>query len=467
MGQETGKAKNTKSTLMEINDLHNYELEAGVLGCMLEYPDAQKLLAPTWDESVFFKPSYLAIAGVISDLNRLNEVIDLKTVTMRLKASNRLEDAGGAYEVSKLTDVSSNPYHVETHYKKLQELKMLRRLAEIGHELKVSTIQTLADPFEIVSKFDIKLNSLTENLTRFNINQIGKLNDQAITRLENINSGVLQAGIYSGFDCLQRVTGGWQRTELTILAARPAMGKTALAIQFLLQPAIKFNIPTALFSIEMGDNPIVSRVQSILSGFSATNLIKGNVTKDDILSVKLATQSLNNLPIFVDSTPAISIFEFKQKARKLVKDKKVELIIIDYLQLMRAGIKGINREQEISTISRNLKETAKELNIPIIALSQLSRDVEKRGGNNRPQLSDLRDSGAIEQDADMVVFINRPEYYHKTEFEDGTDARGQAELIIAKNRNGATGYVKIGFEAHNVKFYDIETKNQMQPSNEF
>lgn len=452
--------------MIELTKLHDYELEENVLGAVMAEPVAFEQIAPNWDESVFFKPQHVTIAWAITALFKSNKQIDLLTVSSYLKASNKLDEIGGVYYLTQLDARFAGTYRAVEHFNMLRELWLLRKLSSIGHELKVSTLETLANPHDIIEAHINKISSLTKNSQSNGIVHISKLNDEAITRLENINSGNLKSGIFTGFTKIDNHIGGWQRTELTILAARPGMGKTALALQFLIQPALIHRIPTLLFSIEMGANPILSRVQSILTGHSANNLIKGNVTADDIKSVKLGTQALyNNCPVYIDCTPGISVYDFRQKARQMKKEKGIELIIVDYLQLMKAGIKG-NREQEISTISRTLKETAKELDIPIIALSQLSRDVEKRGGSNRPQLSDLRESGAIEQDADMVIFINRPEYYDKTEFEDGADATGQAELIISKNRNGSCGFIRVGFEAANVRFYDLE-KTKLEPNTEF
>lgn len=450
--------------------LHDVELEEAVLGAVLLEEEVFQKLSSDWDEAVFHKMAHKTIAWAVTALFHKNEPIDRITVGNHLKANNKLEEVGGYYGLQTIGDRVGGTGNAHYHYRILQQLHMLRKLSTIGMELKIATNQNMADPFELISFFEQKITSLTSNITKFSINTIDKVNNEAIDRLEKIRSGVIDPGVFIPFKSLQSHTGGWQKTELIILAARPGMGKTSLALQFLLQPAIEKKIPTALFSLEMGRLQIMSRIQSILTGHSATNLIRGNITKNDLESLKLSTQFFSTLPVFIDDTPALSVLEFRQRARKLKKENGVQLIIIDYIQLMRAGIKGGNREQEISAISRALKETAKELEIPIIALSQLSRDVEKRGASKIPMLSDLRESGAIEQDADMVCFIYRPEYYGLDVFEDDTPAKGRAEIIVAKNRNGACVSTIIGFEAHNVKFHDFEEINELpklQPNTNF
>lgn len=455
---------------MELYDtikLHDNELEEGILGAvMIENSIFQKLSAE-WDETIFYKQSHRTIAWAIKDLFIQNKPMDLLTLPAHLKANNKLEEVGGTYTISQLSNRVASTANTEYHYRILQQYAMLRRLATLGEELKISVMQPDADPLEIGPVFEQKIASLTGNLIRFNINPVSKLNKEALQRLEQIRSGEIEAGIYMGFTGLQKKLGGWHKGELVILAARPAMGKTSLAIKFLLQPAIIKNIPTALFSLEMGNNPVLSRIQSDLSGKSATDLIRGEVTHDDINRVYMATQCLNTAPIYIDDTPALTVFDFRQRANKLKKDHNIQLIIIDYLQLMRSGLKGGNREQDISYISRSLKQISKDLDLPILALSQLSRDVEKRA-SKRPMLSDLRESGAIEQDADVVMFIHRPEYYGEDRFEDQSDATGKAELIIAKNRNGGTGLTILGFKAENVMFYDLEPEtNKIEPNTNF
>ena len=265
-------------------------------------------------------------------------------------------------------------------------------------------------------------------------------------------------GVQSGFTELDRITSGWQRSDLIILAARPGMGKTAFVLSLARNAAIGFNRPVAVFSLEMSSVQLVQRMIASETGIASDKLRKGTLDNTEWQKLVSMTGKLSSAPIFIDDTPSLSVFDLRSKCRRLKQMHNIELIIIDYLQLMRAELdnKGGNREQEISAISRSLKAIAKELNVPIIALSQLSRAVEARGGSKRPQLSDLRESGAIEQDADMVTFIYRPEYYGMEFDEDNNPTKGVAEIIIAKHRNGALDTVRLKFINHLAKFTDLD-----------
>lgn len=268
-------------------------------------------------------------------------------------------------------------------------------------------------------------------------------------------------GVQSGFTDLDRITSGWQRSDLIIVAARPGMGKTAFVLSLARNAAISFNRPVAVFSLEMSSVQLVQRMISSETGIASDKLRKGSLDNTEWQKLVSMTGKLSESPIYIDDTPALSVFDLRSKCRRLKAMHNIDLIIVDYLQLMRAEVdtKSGNREQEISTISRSLKAIAKELNVPIIALSQLSRMVENRGGSKRPQLSDLRESGAIEQDADMVTFIYRPEYYGIEYDEDNNPTKGTAEIIIAKHRNGALDTVKLKFINHLAKFTDLESND--------
>lgn len=460
--------------ISETIKLHDYDLEESVLGAVMLENVVWNMLSTEWDEANFFKPANKTIAWAIKDLFIQNKHVDLITITAVLKHHNKLEDVGGAYYISTLSNRVASSANTLNWYRYLQGYTMLRNLAIMGECLKIDTMQPHSHPLEqsydLVALYEQKLSAITSGIIKFNTTDIGTLNKEGLVMLDKIRCGEIPAGVPIGFKNLQNKLGGWHKTDLIILAARPAMGKTALAVKFLITPAIEHKIPTAMFSLEMSSRQLVMRIQSDLSSFPAEDLQKGNFTSNDINSIYLATNILNGLPVFIDDTPAISVYNLRQRARKLVKENGVQLIIVDYLQLMTAGVKFNNREQEISYISRSLKGLAKELDVPIIALSQLSRDVEKRAtGNKRPILSDLRESGAIEQDADMVAFIHRPEYYGLTEFEDGSNAAGKAEILIAKNRHGPITIAKTGFEASNVRFYDLEIERHsfLQPNTNF
>ena len=286
------------------------------------------------------------------------------------------------------------------------------------------------------------------------------------------------SGVPSGLTALDRLTSGWQKSDLVIIAARPAMGKTALVLTMARNAAVDFGKPVAVFSLEMSSLQLVTRLMASESEIASEKLKKGNLEEYEFQQLTDKTRKISEAPLFIDDTPGLSVFELRAKARRLKEQHKIELLVVDYLQLMTAGGEGKgNREQEIATISRSLKGLAKELEIPVIALSQLSRAVETRGGDKRPQLSDLRESGAIEQDADMVMFIHRPEYYNITEDENGGSTLGVAELIIAKHRNGPVDSAKTRYIGHFTKFVDLDmldnnhdygaTSNKLSPSTDF
>lgn len=442
--------------------LHDYELEEAVLGAVLLEKDAFDSVTD-WDDEVFYKPEHKAIAYAISVLSKQDKPIDILTVTAHLGSTGRLQDAGGAYKVATLGKKVGGTQNTEYHYRLLYQFKLLRNLSEMGFEIKNEVYQSLADPFEIISRYVSKMEGLTAKLSTFNIKHVSKLSDENIIRVKKIVGGEITPGVPTGFDNITRKTGGWQKSDLIIFAGRPGMGKTALALQCAIEPAIQFSIPTVVFSLEMGNTPITSRVQSLITGYSSENIIRGNMTKDDIKSLEMSMKAYANMPVFIDDTPSLSIYQLRTRLRRLVREKNVQLAVIDYLQLMTVdGSRFGNREQEISFISRSLKALAKELDIPIIALSQLSRDVEKRSGTTkRPNLSDLRESGAIEQDADSVYFIYRPEYYGATEFEDGASAVGMAELICAKNRHAGQPIYRLTWDGRCTKFAD---PNQPKPA---
>ena len=267
-------------------------------------------------------------------------------------------------------------------------------------------------------------------------------------------------GVGSGFSELDKVTSGWQKSDMVVVAARPGMGKTAFVLSMARNVAVDFKHAVAIFSLEMSSIQLVNRLISGEAEIPAEDIRRGNFSKSEFEQFFERTKALSEAPIFIDDTPALSIFELRAKCRRLKQQHNVQLIIIDYLQLMSSGGKGGNREQEISNISRSIKEIAKELEVPIIALSQLSRSVETRGGDKRPMLSDLRDSGAIEQDADIVCFIYRPEYYQLTEWPDGTPCNSQGEIIIAKHRNGSLKDVRLKFTGKYAKFSDLDGLQQ-------
>jgi replicative DNA helicase len=365
----------------------------------------------------------------------------------------KLEFAGGAYYVAELTSKMSSAANIEYHARIIVEMGVKRELIGLFTQGVTKGYEDTTDVFELLDWASGQIFSLSDNNTRGAIQKMPTLLQQA---LDNIckraqNGGTGHTGVPSGMISLDRVTDGWQKTDLIILAARPGMGKTGLVCTILRNAAVRFNIPVAIFSLEMASLQLVNRLISAESEVDGEKIKKGNFTQEEWARVVERTNQLSSAPLFIDDTPALSILELRAKSRRLKVQNNVQLIVVDYLQLMKGDSQG-NREQEISSISRSLKALAKELDVPVIALSQLSRGVETRGGDKRPQLSDLRESGAIEQDADMVMFLYRPEYYKITVDEEGVPTAGMAEVIIAKHRNGPLENVKLRFTGKYTKF---------------
>lgn len=436
------------------------DLEEAVLGAMMLEKEAVNTAIDILQPKSFYKDSHQKIFGVIQDLFQKSEPIDILTITNSLKQNGELEIVGGPFYITQLTNRVASAANVEFHARIIAQKYIQRELIRISTEIITDAYDETTDVFTLLDKAESGLFGVTEGNIRKNYDSMSSLIRSAIKQIEQAkgqDGNVI--GVPSGFTDLDRMTSGWQPSDLVILAARPAMGKTAFALTLARNAAVDFQKPVAVFSLEMSSLQLVTRLISSESQLSSGKLRSGNLRNDEIEQIHAKIGGLSEAPIFIDDTPAISVFELRAKARRLKSQHDIQLLLVDYLQLMTAGGdggKGGNREQEISTISRSLKSIAKELNIPVIALSQLSRAVESRGGDRRPQLSDLRESGSIEQDADMVMFINRPEYYGLTEDENGNSTLGLANIIIAKHRNGAVGDVQLKFTSELAKFSDFE-----------
>jgi replicative DNA helicase len=434
------------------------ELEEAVLGALMLEKDALTAVVDILTQKSFYKEAHGRIFNAIQNLFQRSEPIDILTVTQELKRTGELEIVGGAYYISQLTNRVASAANVEFHARIISQKYIQRELIQISSETIREAYEDTADVFDLLDKAERNLFSVVEGNIRKNYDKMSSLINQAMEQIEtarNQKTGV--TGVPSGFTDLDRMTSGWQNSDLVILAARPAMGKTAFVLSLARNAAVEFSRPIALFSLEMASVQLVQRLIASESELSAEKLKKGQLEDHEYQQLHVKIGKLSEAPIFIDDTPALSIFEMRAKCRRLKAQHDIQLIVVDYLQLMTTGgdNRG-NREQEISTISRSLKSIAKELNVPIIALSQLSRAVETRGGDKRPQLSDLRESGAIEQDADMVLFIHRPEYYGFTQDSDGNSTQGVAEIIIAKHRNGAVGSVNLRFVNQLAKFTDLD-----------
>lgn len=434
------------------------DLEEAVLGAMMLEKEAVNVAIDILQPKSFYKDAHQKIFAVIQDLFQRSEPIDLLTITNSLRQNAELDLVGGPYYISQLTNKVASSANIEFHARIVAQKYIQRELIRISSEIITDAYDETTDVFNLMDKAESGLFSVTEGNIRKNWDDMSTLVRQAIVQIESAKTqdGNI-VGTPSGFTALDKMTSGWQPSDLIILAARPAMGKTAFALTLGRNAAVSFKKAVAIFSLEMSSLQLVTRLISAESEISAGKLKNGNLRYDELAQIHTKIGGLTEAPIFIDDTPAISVFELRAKARRLKAQHDIQLLVVDYLQLMTAGGEGKgNREQEISTISRSLKSIAKELNIPVIALSQLSRAVESRGGDRRPQLSDLRESGSIEQDADMVLFINRPEYYGLTEDEAGNSTLGVANIIIAKHRNGSVGDVQLKFTAELAKFGNLD-----------
>ena len=446
-------------------------IEKAVLGSILtdsrSLNDCIDILHP----EVFYDPKHVFIFKAIKDLFDKPEAIDILTVTKNLRSKGELEMAGGPVYLTEITNNIGSTANIETHARFILEKYILRELIRISNDTMHSAFDETSDVFDILDKAEKNLYEVTEGNIKRNFKEMHVLMAEAIEEIEAMKSKeVGLSGVPSGFTDLDRITSGWQKSDMIIVAARPGMGKTSFVLSMARNTAVKFKRPVAVFSLEMSNIQLVNRLISAESGISSEKLRKGELREHEFVMMNTKIKELSEAPIYIDDTPAISIFELRAKCRRLKQKHNVELIIIDYLQLMTGSSdKKGNREQEISTISRSIKSIAKELNVPIIALSQLSRAVEQRGGDKRPQLSDLRDSGAIEQDADIVTFIYRPEYHGFDVDAEGQSTQGISEIIIAKHRNGSTGSVRLKFIAQFAKFDNLEenTFTELSPNDNF
>jgi replicative DNA helicase len=435
------------------------ELEEAVLGALMLDKNAVAEVIDLLQPESFYYDSHQKIFKAIHTLFHQTQPIDILTVTQQLRKSGDLELAGGAYYITQLTNRVASAANIEYHSRIVLQKFIQRELIRISSDIIKDAYEETSDVLELLDRAERNLFSIAESNIRRKYEDMHSLISKAIKEVEIASkqeSGV--TGVPSGFTELDRVTAGWQKSDLIIVAARPGMGKTAFTLSLAKNAAVKFNKPVAFFSLEMSSIQLVNRMIAAETEISTEKLRKGELADYEWQQLNMKVTPLTNAPIFIDDTPALSVFELRAKCRRLASEKKISLIIIDYLQLMTGGgdNKNGNREQEISHISRSLKSIAKELSVPIIALSQLSRAVESRAGQSkRPQLSDLRESGAIEQDADMVMFIYRPEYYGLTETEDNLPTANLAEIIVAKNRNGALKTVNLKFIGHLTKFTDM------------
>lgn len=434
------------------------DVEEAVLGALMLERDAYISVADIIDTHSFYKDEHQKIFEIIKYLSTHEKPVDLLMVTQELKNRNILDEVGGPLYVTRLTSQVASAAHIEFHARIIAQKFIQRELIRVSSEIQNCAYDDTMDVDDLIDFSETALFRVAEGNIKKETTAIRPLLIEATKQIEEASKrddGL--SGVPSGFTALDRITSGWQKTDLVIVAARPAMGKTAFVLSMARNMAVEHRRPVAVFSLEMSSIQLVNRLLASETELGSEKIKNGRLQpwEWEIFNRKLNV--LEDAPIFIDDTPALSIFEFRAKCRRLKMQHDIAVVIVDYLQLMTAGSDNRgSREQEVSMISRSLKAIAKELDVPILALSQLSRNVESREGK-RPQLSDLRESGAIEQDADIVCFIHRPEYYGITEDESGNSLIGIAEVIIAKHRNGAVGDVPLSFKKHLARFADLDS----------
>ena len=435
------------------------ELEQAVLGALMIDNESLSDAIDSLKAEYFYKSEHQKIFEAIVHLFNQTQPVDILTVSEELKRMNEIDSIGGLAYISELTNNVTSSSNTEFHARIIAEKFIKRSLISISNNIIGDAFNDSVDIFDLLNNAEEKLFTVTEGTLRKSYDKMSTLIKGALKNIETLrNKEDGLSGVASGFSNLDRVTSGFQKSDLVICAARPGMGKTAFALTMARNIAVDHNTAIGFFSLEMSAEQLVNRLIASEAELGANKLRKGDLADHEMVQLHEKIKHLSEAPIFIDDTPALTIFELRAKARRLVKNNNAGIIIIDYLQLMSAGGNAGNREQEISAISRSLKGIAKELKIPVIALSQVNRGVESRTGigSKRPMLSDLRESGAIEQDADIVTFIYRPEYYKIYEWDNGEDSRGQGEIIIAKHRNGSLANVRLKFIAEFAKFSDLD-----------
>ena len=437
------------------------DLEEVVLGAMMIDKKGVDEVIDILQPEAFYKESHQLIFSSIISLFEKQEPIDIKTVSFQLKKDGNLNIVGGDYYLIELSQKVSSSAHIEFHSRIILQKFIQRKLISISNDIIEDSYDETSDVFDLLDKAESKIYDISQRNLKNDTQSAEDLVLAAKKKIEEISKKEGLSGIASGFGEIDRLTSGWQPSDLIIVAARPGMGKTAFTLSMARNITVENNIPVAFFSLEMSAIQLITRLISSETGLNSEKLRTGKLEKFEWELLNVKVTNLENAPLYIDDTPSLSIFELRAKARRLSSQFGIKLIVVDYLQLMTLGSsqKTGNREQEISTISRNLKALAKELDIPIIALSQLSRAVELRGGTKRPILSDLRESGAIEQDADIVSFLYRPEYYKIDEWDDEerSPALGQAEFIVAKHRNGGLSSIKLKFINSLGKFENLSS----------
>lgn len=452
--------ENKKPRKVNNNSIHMQpqavDIEKMVLGALMVDKDAFSVVSEILHPETFYEPRSQKIYKAIQTLSLNEDPVDIMTVVEELKREGTLDDIGGAGYILELSERVASSAHIEYHAKILAQKYLARQLISFASVIETKAFDETVDVDELMQEAEGSLFELSQKNMRQDYIQIDPVVKQAVEILQKAaaNKGGL-TGIPTGYAKLDDYTSGWQRSDLVIIAGRPAMGKTSFALSLAKNIAVDYDTPIAFFSLEMNNVQLVNRLISNVCEIEGKKILNGQLDDEEWKRLDKNVRKLQAAPIYIDDTPGMSIFELRTKARRLVREKGVQVIMIDYLQLMNAnGARFGSRQEEVSTISRSLKGLAKELDIPVLALSQLNRTVEGREGidGKRPQLSDLRESGAIEQDADMVLFVHRPEYYRIFTDEKGNDLHGKAQIIIAKHRKGGTGDVLLNFRGEFTRF---------------
>ncbi|HVV67237.1 MAG TPA: replicative DNA helicase [Candidatus Saccharimonadales bacterium] len=436
----------------------NSEAEASLLGALLIDSDAIVKVADNISAEDFFEARHKRIYEAISQLYEQHEAIDVLTLTDRLRSNGHLESVGGPSYLTELTNFVPTAAHVEQYADIVAQKALRRRLITASRDIVNLGYDESKQLRELIEEAETRLFEVSQTHIKQNIISLEAILAESFDRLDDLHKDKQKIrGIPTGFKDVDDKLAGFQRSDLIILAARPSMGKTALALNFAHNVAVQSKEPVLIFSLEMSKEQLVDRLLSMESGVDAWALRTGNLTDADFEKIGQAMGTLSEAPIFIDDTPGITVSDLRTKARREAHQRPLGLIIVDYLQLMSGGSRfgnDFNRVQEISEISRGLKGIARELNVPVLALSQLSRSVENRSPQI-PQLADLRESGSIEQDADVVAFIYREDYYNPE-----TDRKRLADILIKKHRNGPTGGIELYFDNEKQRFRSVETRQQ-------
>jgi len=474
MPDNTTQRRKRTQTAAPINDAYGHlqpqalDAEQAVLGALLVDKNAYAIVCEILRPESFYEERNQMVYDAIRSLNIAQKPVDIITVPQQLAKDGNLEAVGGAPYIIELSSRVASSANVEHHARILAHKYIARQLISFASVVETKAFDETVDIDELMQETESNLFELSQKNMKKEYTQIDPVIKQARDLIDKAasNKGGI-TGVASGYHKLDDITSGWQPSDLIIIAGRPAMGKTSFALSMAKNIACDYQTPIAFFSLEMNNVQLVNRLISNACEIRGSKITNGQLYPDEWDRLDKRTNILLGAPLYIDDTPGLSIFELRTKARRLVNEHGIKVIMIDYLQLMNAnGMRFNSRQEEVSTISRSLKGLAKELDIPIIALSQLNRGVESREGleGKRPQLSDLRESGAIEQDADMVLFVHRPEYYHILQDDHGNDLRGKAQIIIAKHRKGATGDVLLEFRGEYTRFENPEDSN-LGPNN--